>query len=136
MKNIPTLVHRRNIDGEYYASRLPQGSRKVVETRSRKKEYETAVPHHKCQCSIVSNNDSITFWHKRKGRWRAWRVIRWERNASQSSFPKLKFLLKRPFKRRLCYGKLSCNTSNWALMLMAGRCESRISHFCTTSSLG
>ena len=42
MKNIPTLVHRRKIDGEYYVFRLPQGT--IVETRSRKTEYEPAVP--------------------------------------------------------------------------------------------
>ena len=74
----------------------------------------------------------ITFWHKRIGRRRARRVIRRERNASQSSFPKVKVPLKRPFKRkktkrRLCYEKLNYNTSNWALMLMAGRCKSPIS---------
>ena len=69
----------------------------------------------------------ITFWHKRNGRRRARRVIRRERKASQSSFPKVKVPLKRPFKRRLCYEKLNYNTTNWALMLMAGRCKSPIS---------
>ena len=87
-------------------------------------------------CHILNANSTwyqtmiaefITFWHKRIGRRRARRVIRRERNASQSSFPKVKVPLKRPFKRRLCYEKLNYNTSNWALMLMAGRCKSPIS---------
>ena len=69
----------------------------------------------------------ITFWHKTRGRRRARRVIRRKRNASQSSFPKVKVPLKRTFKRRLCYEKLNYNTTNWALMLMAGRCKSPIS---------
>ena len=87
-------------------------------------------------CHILNANSTwyqtmiaefITFWYKSIVRRRARRVIRRERNASQSSFPKVKVPLKRPFKRRLCYEKLNHNTSNWALMLMAGRCKSPIS---------
>ena len=65
----------------------------------------------------------MTFWHKRRGRRRARRITRRVRNAPHSSFQKARL----PFKRRLHYEKLNYNTSNWALMLMAGRCKSPIS---------
>ena len=52
--DIPSRDTSRNIFHEIL--RVSTTTRSV-ETRSRKTEYEPAVPHSKCQFNIVSNND-------------------------------------------------------------------------------
>ena len=53
-----TEYRRRNIDdGISMVNLRVSTTTRSVETRSRKTEYEPAVPHFKCQFNIVSNND-------------------------------------------------------------------------------